>query len=991
MGNFSPTQTRPRALKQRGIGMLQLLVILGALMALVVGLSYKTSDYFAKSQALDSDALLRLADNQLRQYIVANGRLPCPDLHVPATGLESSGCTSSDQKGYLPYKTLGMVESNYVYGEVPMLYGVYNDGPINFASSAQIFFPTYRDKSNTSINVSTTRNTFDFCASLTALKAGGGATGLSVNGEYKAVFALALPGKANRDGLAAGWSGGPSVNDQYDGLNATNSKQFELPQKPVGPVYDDRTHFRAADDMYDYLRCESMNSSVSLLAEAVTIQKEVEDFADGNSEDATKGLVMNAVGIAIATWELVQTVGDIAEAAEQIGIAAGLLATVSATCPLPPWVTCALIPVYAAALSSASVGQGLAIGAAVAAGIGLGLNITATVLYADLKARTSTTPTEPVQSVSGISAARLLELKNTYNTSKATAQTKFNLVVPATAPNVSGLNTTQLNAAGALTTNINGVVDTTLQTVLANNLSGLSMTCVAGKTACEAAGYIERLVPQKDGSGNIVMNGNNPVMTPIYTKDGLSGTFTPGVKPALDNYYGAIAQSGASSQLPNSPAIQAVTDANATLAAAPVVDPATALAASNALVVKYNALLAATAAFDAKNLAYRQALALEAAKLAALNALTAPDGTALANAEAAKNAASTGYTYAVNLGARAASCDTDAEYAAGGSACSAVNEFTNRATQGGQTAYARIDWYNTQVYQNSPNETCAVTVAEQNSIACALGVSNTANAAYQTALTAYNNLNGPYQAALTAYNNAVSARQTAEGERTTALGNLRTAMGNGSWNYTGDTTLCGGGSTSTSSCGWMANTPGSAAAGNASGAASSWTAAATGSTTVNGYLTAYDNYEDALAWQKLKDAANNAAASAWSDRNGYKTALCATKSPSVTWLGGTSRSGDNPSAWDTSEALPSAAWSGTGTTIATNVSVSGLSCAGSASARDNTTDSTAARNAEILKYCTTVATKDPAMCALYTSTPARSAIRGAKNIVDALILKGVVQ
>ena len=104
MGNFSPTQTRPRALKQRGIGMLQLLVILGALMALVVGLSYKTSDYFAKSQALDSDALLRLADNQLRQYIAANGRLPCPDLHVPATGLESSGCTSSDQKGYLPYK-----------------------------------------------------------------------------------------------------------------------------------------------------------------------------------------------------------------------------------------------------------------------------------------------------------------------------------------------------------------------------------------------------------------------------------------------------------------------------------------------------------------------------------------------------------------------------------------------------------------------------------------------------------------------------------------------------------------------------------------------------------------------------------------------------------------------------------------------------------------------------------------------------------------------
>ena len=891
---------------QRGISLLQLMVILASLIALVVGLSYKTSDFFAKSQALDSDAQLRLADRQLRQYIVANGRLPCPARD--GDGVAAASCSSSQQKGYLPYITLGMVEKNYVYGEVPMLYGVYNDGTINLASTAQVFFPSYKEKNNSGVNVTADRGVFDFCYSLGLLKdnVGASATGLTVNNQYNAVYALATPGQGNRDGLAAGW-GGPTVNAQYDGLNATHASRFELPQAPVSPTYDDRTHFRAAADMHDYLRCEAMNSSISLLAEAVTIQKEVEDFADGNSEDATKGLVMNAVGIAIATWELVQTVGAIAEAAEQIGIAAGLLATVTATCPLPPWVTCALIPVYATSLSSASVGQGLAIGAAVAAGVGLGLNITATVLYADLKGRTSTTPTEPVQSISGISAARLLELKNAYSASKAAAQTAY-AAVPTPAPDAVALNNAQLGAAATLTTNINGVVDNSLKTVLANNLNGSSLTCTSGSVACLAAGYTERQVPSKDGSGNFILDANKkPVMTTIYTKDGLSTTFAPGVKPALDNYYEALAQQGASNQLPNTTGNQALTDANSALAAAPVIDPATALAASNALVAKYNALLAATKAFDAKNLLYQQALAWEATKLADKNAKAATRSTALDT----MNNAWSNYVVYDNL---------YRVYE------TAFPNFVN------PYASPRSDW----------------------------------GSAYNTAATAYTNADSAYDTAVTAYNNAVTARVAAYDARSPTLDTLRTAMGNGSWNYNGNTTLCGGGSTSTSSCSALVNQ-------------------------FPVYLAAYDSYKDAAAYLKLKNAADNAAASAWADRNGFKTALCATKSPSVTWLGSTSRSSENPSAWDSSEMLPGASWSGSGTAIATSVSVTGLSCTGSASARDNSTDSAAARAAEKAKYCPGGSAPDTALCALYSSSPAKSSIQGAKAIVDALIQKGIVR
>jgi hypothetical protein len=562
--------------------------------------------------------------------------------------------------------------------------------------------------------------------------------------------------------------------------------------------------------------------------------------------------------------------------------------------------------VYATSLSSASVGQGLAIGAAVAAGVGLGLNITATVLYADLKGRTSTTPTEPVQSISGISAKRLLELKTAYRDSKALAQTAYGLV-PTPAPNATALNNAQLGAASTLTADINGVVDGTLQAVLANNLNGSSLTCTSGSVICLAAGYTARQVPSKDGNGNIVMSGNNPVMTTIYTKDGLSSTFGPGVKPALDNYYEALAQQGASNQLPNTTGNQALTDANSALAAAPVIDPATALAASNALVAKYNALLAATKAFDAKNLLYQQALAWEATKLADKNAKAATRSTALDT----MNNAWSNYVVYDNL---------YRVYE------TAFPNFVN------PYASPRSDW----------------------------------GSAYNTAATAYTNADSAYDTAVTAYNNAVTARVAAYDARSPTLDTLRTAMGNGSWNYNGNTTLCGGGSTSTSSCSALINQ-------------------------FPAFLAAYDSYKDAAAYLKLKNAADNAAASAWADRNGFKTALCATKSPSVTWLGSTSRSSENPSAWDSSEMLPGASWSGSGTAIATSVSVTGLSCTGTASARDNSANSTAARDAEILKYCTTPATKDAAMCALYTSNRPRSSIQGAKNIVDAVIQKGIVR
>lgn len=285
----APEAPRQR-LRQRGvISLIEMAILLGSLAALVIALTYKSSDYFSKNQALNAEALLQMADHQLRQYAVANGRLPCPDLNADGYADDDvSGNCNSQQKGYLPYKTLGMTDKNYVYGEVPILYGVYSAGAVSFTSRAQSFFPTYQDKSNNPVQVNNPRGVFDFCATLSQLKqlSSPAAAGLGVTDgtvQFNAVYALAQAGQGDLDAAATGWSGGPTINAQYDGRNATSANWFELPQASVTSRYDDRTFFRAAPDLYDFFRCDAMNSSISVMTEAVTLQKETEDFADANS------------------------------------------------------------------------------------------------------------------------------------------------------------------------------------------------------------------------------------------------------------------------------------------------------------------------------------------------------------------------------------------------------------------------------------------------------------------------------------------------------------------------------------------------------------------------------------------------------------------------------------------------------------------------------------------------------------------------------------
>ena len=247
--------------------------------------------------------------------------------------------------------------------------------------------------------------------------------------------------------------------------------------------------------------------------------------------------------------------------------------------------------------------------------------------------------------------------------------------------------------------------------------------------------------------------------------------------------------------------------------------------------------------------------------------------------------------------------------------------------------------------------------------AAALSSSNAVISNYNSLLAATADFD---QKKLALDNNVISGNTAAlTAARDTALTTLRNLMGNPSWNYTGAATLCGGGSITISSCGWMTNT--------SSGTGS------TASTTVNDYLTAYANYQNRVGYQKTVDAATGKANIAWSDRNGYKTALCGNPPTSVTWLGGSTLSSVNPANWDASENLLAA-------------TPTGLICTGSAAPLDLSSQNATANAAEKAKYCPGGSAPDANLCALYSGTsPARSTIQGAQNIVDALILKGIVK
>ena len=358
----------------RGFSLLELLAVLALLTALVSGMLYKTFDVSVQVVRQNTDTALAAADEQLRQFAAWNGRLPCPD--TDGDGIED--CGANVQKGGLPYRTLGLAAIGYAVGEQgarALLYGVYRNPSDNadLAVTAERFKPTNADTTAYDLG---NENALDFCSALvdaSKLMQDDNYLHLAYTDGSRASMAymLASPGAADAD----------SNGNRYDGLNATSGAGFNTPQTPVSSAYDDITQGRGLTELYRLLHCEVSQRSLNLAANTIALEEENIAFAESNQDSADQGVMMNAVGSALTAWSMGQAVAGLSGAIEVQAISSGLLAGVTASCAVPPFAGCLMIPVYGGAVSAASTGIGLSGTAVGFSGVALGLQITSTLLY----------------------------------------------------------------------------------------------------------------------------------------------------------------------------------------------------------------------------------------------------------------------------------------------------------------------------------------------------------------------------------------------------------------------------------------------------------------------------------------------------------------------------------------------------------------------------------------------------------------------------------
>ncbi|HBB78326.1 MAG TPA: hypothetical protein DC050_08190 [Pseudomonas sp.] len=358
----------------RGFSLLELAAVLALLSGLVFALLYKTSDVSIQTALQSTDSALTAADEQLRQFAAWNGRLPCPDTN--GDGFED--CGSGAQKGDLPYRTLRLAAIGYEVGEQggrALRYGVYRNAAADadLAVKDERFKPTNADATAYDLGNS---NSLDLCTALAS------ASGHAQNDAYLHIaytegaragmaYMLASPGVADAD----------SDGSRYDGLNYTSATGFNAPQTPVSTAYDDTTRGRGLAELHELLHCKVSQRSLNLAANAIALEEENIAFAESNKDSADQGVVMNAVGTALTGWSMAQALAGLSGAMEVQSISAGLLATATTTCAIPPFAGCALVPVYTTAVAAAGTGATLSGVAAGLSGTALGLQIASTVMY----------------------------------------------------------------------------------------------------------------------------------------------------------------------------------------------------------------------------------------------------------------------------------------------------------------------------------------------------------------------------------------------------------------------------------------------------------------------------------------------------------------------------------------------------------------------------------------------------------------------------------
>lgn len=115
--------TKPRwkrlahASSQSGFSLIELSIVLVVMSLLASQLLIPLSAQREQQAMRQTESALFVARDALLAYTVLTGALPCPDYSLdrldPNYGLATDTCHSASQEGWLPFRTLGLAETNH--------------------------------------------------------------------------------------------------------------------------------------------------------------------------------------------------------------------------------------------------------------------------------------------------------------------------------------------------------------------------------------------------------------------------------------------------------------------------------------------------------------------------------------------------------------------------------------------------------------------------------------------------------------------------------------------------------------------------------------------------------------------------------------------------------------------------------------------------------------------------------------------------------------
>ena len=242
---YLPLKIKKKDYKVSGFTLIEMAVVMVIVGIVVSIIATVLPSLILTSKIKKARALLEKADYSLEGYLIANNRLPCPDIDGDGIADPNNGNDCNCYAGDLPYHSIGLSNGNDVWGN-PIRYSVYG------AAGS----PPVIDLTNTFASADEFRDKGLIPAENEIAAGDDGILGTGDDGFFSAKAYTTFtdindsPVSLTNAGQAYILiSGGPKDLSQppgfFDDLNDTADLQFDAPNKLLSPTYDDLVRARS--------------------------------------------------------------------------------------------------------------------------------------------------------------------------------------------------------------------------------------------------------------------------------------------------------------------------------------------------------------------------------------------------------------------------------------------------------------------------------------------------------------------------------------------------------------------------------------------------------------------------------------------------------------------------------------------------------------------------------------------------------------------------